>query len=187
MTAPEFYSAASGYPLINPFAATCQSAHETGWWTSLLWVKARNGAGIKADRTWIKKGLPAMSKSSPEEVRGKLVSRVSYFRLYNSTHEFLADYQVKISANYPRSVKNSDTVWGYFSGLQKGRYGSWATTQRYFEHLADKAVRLGPVLLGVEWRRQLMDDYKTAKSRGLLSPKESEIVIRKLLAVGAMP
>ena len=44
-----FYKLAKGFKHINAFAATVQSAHETGNWTSYLWLNAYNGAGIKAD------------------------------------------------------------------------------------------------------------------------------------------
>ena len=54
LTAEEFYSNAQKLDNINAFAATCQSAHETGFWTSPLWKKAMNGAGIKADKNWRK-------------------------------------------------------------------------------------------------------------------------------------
>lgn len=187
LTPEEFYRSALEINGINAFAATCQSAHETGFWTSPLWRSANNGAGIKADKVWRSQGRPSVARSSREEVKGQQIRRVSYFRSYDSLPEFLADYRVKIAQNYPVSVKHSDTMWGYFSGLQKGRYGSWATTQRYFEFMADKAVRLAPKLLGVEWRAELLKDYKEARVRGLLSPKEIAIVEKNLLRVGISP
>ena len=187
LTPEEFYRNALEINGINAFAATCQSAHETGFWTSPLWRTANNGAGIKADKVWRAQGRPSVSRSSREEVKGQQIRRVSYFRSYDSLPEFLADYRVKIAQNYPVSVKHSDTMWGYFSGLQKGRYGSWATTQRYFEFMADKAVRLAPRLLGVEWRAELLKDYKEARARGLLSQREIAIIEKNLLKVGISP
>jgi len=184
VSAEEFYNNARDIQGINPFAATCQSAHETGFWTSFLWKNAMNGAGIKADKNWIRSGRPSIKKSSPEEVKGKTVYRESYFRVYASLPEFLADYRAKISRDYPLAVKNSDTMWGYFASLQKGRLGSWATTKKYFEYMADKAVRLAPKLLGVEWRAQLLKEYSDARAKGLLSKKEIQIVEKKLASVG---
>lgn len=184
ITAEEFYSSASRIKDINAFAATCQSAHETGFWTSQLWRNANNGAGIKADKNWIKSGRPSVKKKSGESVGGKTVYRESYFRAYSSLGEFLADYRVKITRDYPLAAKHSDTMWGYFSSLQKGRNGSWATTQKYFEYMTDKAVRLAPKLLGAEWRAQLLAEYKEARSRGLLSKNEIAIVERRLVAAG---
>lgn len=187
LTPEAFYQNALQVKGINAFAATCQSAHETGFWTSPLWRTANNGAGIKADKAWRAQGRPSVARNSREEVKGQQVRRVSYFRSYDSLPEFLADYRVKIAQNYPISVKHADIMWGYFSGLQRGRYGSWATTQRYFEHMADKAVRLAPRLLGVEWRAELLRDYKEARARGLLSQKEIAIIEKKLLKVGISP
>ncbi|MDR3255929.1 MAG: glucosaminidase domain-containing protein [Synergistaceae bacterium] len=187
LSAEEFYKNAKTVQGIHPFAVTCQSAHETGFWTSYLWKNAMNGAGIKADKTWIRSGRPSIKKRSPEVVKGKTIYRESYFRVYSSLPEFLADYKAKVTRDYPLAVKNSDTMWGYFSSLQKGRLGSWATTQKYFEYMADKAVRLAPKLLGVEWRKQLLKEYSNARAKGLLSPKEIQIVEKKLASVGISP
>ena len=187
ITPEEFYAKASEIAGINAFAATCQSAHETGFWTSNLWKTANNGAGIKADKIWRRQGKPSVERRTKEEVKGKMVQRVSHFRSYNSVNDFLTDYKAKVAQNYPISVKHADTMWGYFSGLQRGRYGSWATTRRYFEFMADKAVRLAPRLLGVEWRAELLRDYNEARGRGLLSGEEIAIVEKKLLKVGISP
>ena len=184
VSAEEFYRNALAVKGINACAATCQSAHETGFWTSYLWKNALNGAGIKADKNWRKSGRPSIKKSSREEVKGKQVYRDSYFRVYRSLEEFLSDYRAKIARDYPLAAKNSDTMWGYFSSLQKGRLGSWATTQSYFEHMADKAVKLAPKLLGLEWRAQMLGEYRQARARGLLSAREIKIVERKLASVG---
>ena len=183
-TAEEFYRNALRYENIHAFAATCQSAHETGFWTSALWKNAQNGAGIKADKRWIKSGRPYVRRNSKEVVNGKTVSRVSNFRKYTDLSEFLVDYNAKITRDYPLAAKHSDTVWGYFASLRKGRYGSWATTPRYFEYLSDKAVRLAPKLLGIEWRKQLLTEYKQAVARGLLSKNEIAVVEKKLKAAG---
>ncbi|MDL2263645.1 glucosaminidase domain-containing protein [Synergistaceae bacterium OttesenSCG-928-I11] len=61
-TPQEFYRHALEIKGIHAFAATCQSAHETGYWTSALWKQARNGAGIKADKKWMGAGKPHMKK-----------------------------------------------------------------------------------------------------------------------------
>lgn len=183
-TPEEFYRNALELDNIHAFAATCQSAHETGYWRSALWVNAKNGAGIKADKNWLKSGKPAVKKSSREVVGGKTVYRDSYFRAYGSLPEFLKDYRSKITRDYPLAAKNSDTMWGYFSSLQKGRLGSWATTRQYFEHMTNMAVKLAPRLLGVEWRTQLLVEYNAARKRGLLSPTEIAIIEKRFRAAG---
>ena len=182
--AKEFYAGARKHKDIHAFAATCHSAHETGNWTSELWKKARNGAGLKADNNWIKAGRPVYRKNSKEVVRGKTVNRVSNFRSYKSLKDFLADYRTKIVKDYPLASKHSDTMWGYFSSLQKGRYGSWATTDKYFEHMTDKAINLAPKLLGSKWKSRLAAEYVVARSRNLLSKKEIAVIEKKFKTAG---
>jgi flagellum-specific peptidoglycan hydrolase FlgJ len=145
MDALTFYKLARGYKHINAFAATVQSALETGNWTSKLWVLARNGAGIKASTAWRDGRNDYILISSPEYRDGKYTAQNSYFRAYNSAEEFLADYALKIKNDYPHCTP--DNVWGYFAGLYRGRLGKWATDHKYFEKLAKKAVQLEPVLL----------------------------------------
>lgn len=183
-TPQEFYRRAQNIKGINAFAATCQSAHETGFWTSELWKKARNGAGIKADKKWLNSGKPRLKRQSQEVVSGKTVYRSSYFRAYKSLDEFLVDYGAKIKRDYPLSSKHSDTMWGYFSALRKGRFGAWATSPKYFEHMVDKAVRLAPKLLGSNWKKRLLDEYSVAKSRKLLTKNDMAIIEKRLKASG---
>jgi hypothetical protein len=183
-TPQEFYRQALEIKGINAFAATCQSAHETGYWTSALWKQARNGAGIKADKKWLNSGKPHMKKQSHEYVGGKKVYRTFYFRAYKSLPEFLADYGAKIKRDYPLSSKHADTMWGFFAALRKGRYGAWATNPKYFEHMADKAIHLAPILLGANWKEQLAREYMTARSRNLLTPNDIAVIEKKFKAAG---
>jgi Muramidase (flagellum-specific) len=178
-TAEAFYKEARKHKGIHPFAATCQSAHETGNWTSELWRRANNGAGIKADKKWIAAGRPTYKRTSKEHVNGKVVKRTSHFRAYRSTQAFLVDYAAKIKQDYPLSAKHTDTMFGYFACLRKGRYGAWATSGKYFEHLTNKAIALGPKLLGPKWKEQLQKEYRIAQSRKLLSKSEIAVVRKK--------
>ena len=184
MSAMEFYQLALKHQDINAFGATCQSAHETGWWTSKLWRTANNGAGIKAGKDWRGQGKPAVNHVSPEAVGNQLVYRTSYFRSYSDAEDFMRDYRNKIVRDYPHSARNSDTVWGYFAGLQKGRYGSWATSQNYYRQMVGKAFKLAPSLLGLEWRAKLLADYHEAKKRNALKPWQADIIRKNLMASG---
>jgi hypothetical protein len=184
VTAEEFYAKAKEIQNINAFAATCQSAHETGFWTSFLWKKAMNGAGIKADKKWRASGRSHVLKKSPESVGGKIIYRESYFRAYKSLDEFLNDYGAKITRDYPLAVKHSGTAWGYFAALQKGRLGSWATTKKYFEYMTSLAFRLAPKLLGPDWKEELLKDYKEARRLGILSKKEILLIEKKFSNTG---
>ncbi|MDR3164020.1 MAG: glucosaminidase domain-containing protein [Synergistaceae bacterium] len=184
VTAEEFYAKAKQIRNINAFAVTCQSAHETGFWTSFLWKNAMNGAGIKADKKWRASGRPHIFKRSTESVGGKIIYRKSYFRAYSSLDEFLDDYRMKITRDYPLAVKHSGTAWGYFASLQRGRLGSWATTKKYFEYMTSIAFQLAPKLLGPNWKAELLEDYRKAKSLGILSKKEIALIEKKFLNIG---
>ena len=71
-------------------------------------MKARNGAGIKADKAWRAARKPVYNKSSVEHVGNRNVKRVSAFRKYSSTKAFLKDYAKKIREDYPQSAKQKD-------------------------------------------------------------------------------
>lgn len=184
MTAGEFFRAASGRPGVNAFAATVQSAHETGFWTSELWSRARNGAGIKATAVWTAAGRPTVTIVSPESVEGTYILRRSVFRKYGSLGSFLDDYGQKIRADYPFSAAQADNFWGYFAGLYRGRWGAWATDHRYFELLAGMAVRLAPELLGDGWRSRMLSAFALALERGTLSGWQIDIITKKLKGAG---
>jgi hypothetical protein len=186
VTAEEFYAKAQKIENINAFAATVQSAHETGFWTSFLWKKAMNGAGIKADKKWRAAGRPHILRKSSESVGGKIIYRESYFRVYKSLDEFLDDYGIKITRDYPLAVKHSGTAWGYFASLQKGRLGSWATTKKYFEYMTSLAFKLAPKLLGPSWKEELLEDYRKALHLGILSKKEIALIEKKFSKIGVI-
>ena len=174
MSAREFYRYAKKYKCQNPFAATVQSAHETANWTSELWVKARNGAGIKADKAWRAARKPVYNKSSVEHVGNRNVKRVSAFRKYSSTKAFLKDYAKKIREDYPQSAKQKDNVWLYFAGLYKGRHGKWATDRNYYSKLVTKAVKIAPQIYGSKWKTKLRSQFKKAQKR--LEPWQAQAV-----------
>jgi flagellum-specific peptidoglycan hydrolase FlgJ len=144
MDAKTFYGLAQGQKGINAFAATCQSALETGNWTSPLWRNTYNGAGLKAPPSW-RASKPYVEFVSPESKDGVYFKKSSFFRKYESPQAFLKDYAVKIKQDYPHCT--IDNTWGYFAGLYRGRLGKWATDHKYFEKLAKKAVQLEPTLL----------------------------------------
>lgn len=173
MEPQEFYRLAKNYPSINAFAATIQSAVETGHWRSYLWVNAYNGAGIKAQESWRSAGRPYIRVSSPESVSGEYIMRESYFRFYSSPEEFIRDYRLKIIQDYPRSASSTDNMWGYFAGLYHGRLGSWATDHKYYEKLAKKAVQLEAVLLPPG---HLKRAFEYAKKHKLIEQWQAKII-----------
>ena len=185
MTASEFHMLARNCRGINAFAATVQSAIETGHWKSYLWVNAYNGAGIKAPASWRSAGKPYIRVSSPESVGGKYTMRESYFRFYSSPEEFLEDYRLKIIQDYPHSAANADNMWGYFAGLYGGRMGSWATDHKYFQKLTYKAIQLAPELLGAGWQKRLNSAYTFALTRKSLCEWQKYIIQNALKEVDA--
>ncbi len=174
MSVREFYRYAKKYKCQNPFAATVQSAHETAEWTSELWVKAHNGAGIKADKAWGAACKPVYNKSSVEHVGSRNVKRVSAFRKYSSTKAFLKDYAKKIREDYPQAAKHKENVWLYFAGLYKGRRGNWATDRNYYSKLVTKTVKIAPQIYGSKWKTLLRSQFKKAQKR--LEPWQAQAV-----------
>ena len=185
MNAIEMYELMRKVPGVNPFAATCQSAHETGRWTSKLWNEARNGCGLKAGSDWMKAGKPFIPIQSPEWNGHETVQRRSKFRAYATPGDFAQDYGEKIRTLYPECVKEADNFWGYFSGLYKGIWGKWATDPIYFTKLGKMAVTLAPELLGNGWRGRMGLALNLAIDRGTLDDyqrKAAEKIIKEVEA-----
>jgi len=170
MNSKTFYGLAQQQQGINAFAVTCQSAIETGHWTSPLWNNTYNGAGLKAPPSW-RATRPYLEFVSPESKEGKYYKKSSYFRKYSSPSEFLADYALKIKCDYQRCT--ADNVWGYFAGLYRGRLGKWATDHKYFEKLARKAVQLEPTLLT---QGHLKRSFEYAKDKKYLEQWQIKII-----------
>lgn len=175
--AQEFYLGARGYPDINAYAATCQSTVETGYWQSVLWRKAYNGAGIKAPPEWRNSGKSYLRIASPEYNNGRYITRESYFRKYDSRDAFLADYAAKIKKDYSYSYKHRDNFLLYFAGLYRGRLGSWATDHKYYEKLTLMSIKLAPEIFGEAWREKLLTAYEYARNE--LEPWQCEIIQRQ--------
>ena len=171
---------------INPFAAMVQSAHETGYWRSYLWVHGYNGAGLKADKAWRNSGRPYLSKHSQESSNGRYHTKHSYFRRYESPSEFIGDYVAKIRKDYPLCVKNCDSIWGYLAGMYRGRVGKWATDHKYYEKLAEKTLKLAPEIYAEGWKVKLLEDYKMAREQAKLENWQIEIIERNLMNAGVL-
>ena len=180
MNAQEMFTLMRGVPGINAFGATCQSALETGYWTSSLWQQTCNGAGLKAQQTWIRSGKRYVAIASPEYIANKFKTKFSNFRAYASPEEFLIDYAEKIREYYPRCIESADNFWGYFAGLRDGRWGPWATDPEYFGKLCSIGGKLAPELLGHGWRGRMHLSYRLACDRGTLSD-DQKLCIQTLL------
>lgn len=176
MTAVEYYRLAKKYKKINAFAATVQSAHETGNWTSYLWKNAYNGAGMKAQPKWINAGKPYITIVSAESSGKSYSKKASQFRKYRSPKDFLRDYELKISEEYPRSWGSRNNIWGYFAGLYHGRWGKWATDHKYYELLVKKTMIIAPHIYKRRWKLILLKQYKAAVRHKLADKWQINII-----------
>lgn len=184
LSVKEFLVLAQKQPGINVFAATVQIAHETAFqgkiFNSELWLKAKNGAGIKATPDWQGE---VYVKKSPEEIGGKWVEKVSTFRKYPSVSAFLADYAKKIAnPRYALCQKNIDNWPGYFAGLVAG---GWATDSAYFGKLIARAVALAPELLGAGWEDRFRSARDLAMQRKTLTATQLAILDKAIPAHSA--
>ena len=164
---------------INAYGALCQCNWETrtarGAWTSELWLQANNAAGLKKWAGW---NGGAYEKVSWEQLPdGRKTEHVSAFCKYPSPKEFVHNYVDKIVNNYPLCQAYSDSFFGYFAGLMKGKYGAWATDQSYFARLCTVAVQLAPEVFGEQWHGKLVSSLEYALSKGYLSPQQGQVAL----------
>jgi len=182
-----FYELLKGYQgKINCFGALCQCNWETrtkdGPWTSELWLRANNAAGLKKWSGW---GGPFYDKSSWEQMpSGEKVNRISAFCKYPTPKDFIHNYVDKIVDNYPVCSAQADNFFGYFAGLFKGKYGAWATDQEYFARLCTVALQLAPEVFGEQWHSKLVASLDYALTKGYLTPKQGQMALNVVKGQG---
>jgi len=169
------------YGKINAFAALCQCNWETRSggkpWASELFLQANNAAGIKAGNSWA--GEVYEKVSWEQKADGTKYDKKSAFRKYASFEDFAKDYSVKIESCYPSCA--NDNFLGYFAGLYKGKFGSWATDQSYFERLCRVAIELAPEIFGNSfWRNKIIDSFEYALDKKYLTKEQGELVCNLL-------
>lgn len=118
---------ANGSKFVLPSVCIAQSAHETGWGTSSLMVKANAFFGIKAGGSWSGKVFTA---DTWEVANGEAYNTSANFRAYDSLADSVADYFDLIINNtrysealstYPNGVKSAyDTL----NSIWKGGYAT---------------------------------------------------------------
>ena len=81
--------AKAGQGFILPSVCIAQSAHETGWGTAGIMVKANAFFGIKAGGSWTGKIYTA---DTFEVVNGESYNTVANFRAYDSLEDSVRDY-----------------------------------------------------------------------------------------------
>lgn len=168
--------------IVNPFAAVCQCRHETSYqglpWNSELCLKANNLAGVKRGKDW--QGGVHTKKTWEQGSDGKRYDVVAEFRKYPDIEAFVADYATKIRRDYPLCSASADNLWGYFSGLFKGRLGSWATDLAYLERMIDKALELAPVFFGEAWEQKIYRAFDFALANNRLLPGHAGTISRRI-------
>lgn len=156
---------------LNPYAALVQCAHETktadGYWTSELFLKANNAAGIKNSKTW--GGKIYRKLTWEQDKKGNKKDVYADFKAYNNIEEFLYDYELKIISTYPQCLDHVDSFWSVLQGLQAGKY-KWATDHNYFKKLARTAIELAPDIFGHNaWSDKINDSWQYARKRGYMT------------------
>lgn len=125
---------ARGEKYVLPSVCIAQSAHETGWGTSSLMVKANAFFGIKAGGSWTGKVYTA---DTWEVAEGEAYNTTANFRAYDSLEDSVADYYDLITnaryssalSSYPDDVKSAyDTLYNIWAG-------GYATDELYVQNV----------------------------------------------------
>lgn len=175
MTIIEFYNLCLKYnKSINPAAATAQCVHETRYggkdFSSSLWTKAFNPAGIKTLSGW--KGSYIDGNTWEQNKDGSIVKGKRTFLKFNSPEDGVKGYVDKIQQNYPSCTDNIDNMFGYFAALMNGKYGAWATDQSYLKSICNSLIRIAPTIFGDEWKNKLNTALKYAHNNKRISDSQ---------------
>lgn len=104
--------------------AASQASLETGYGKSAI---GNNYFGVKAGSSW--KG-PVNNAGTWENVNGKNITTRANFRAYDNPVSSLLDWSSTLNKNFPSSYMADDFDTAV-SGLQDGRFGSYATDPNY--------------------------------------------------------
>jgi hypothetical protein len=104
--------------------AASQASLETGYGKSAV---GNNYFGVKAGSSW--KG-PVSNAGTWENVNGQNVNTRANFRAYENPFSSLLDWSSTLNRNFPSSYMADDFDTAV-SGLNDGRYGSYATDPNY--------------------------------------------------------
>ena len=127
---------------ISPVITLLQAAHESNFGTSYLATQYHNLFGIKPSQAWIKASKPLAYFDNVASEGGASAN----FRAYSSDLESMRDWAEFLRTLYPLSysaAQKGDTDL-FFDGLQKGKYGAYATDPNYKK----SALALLPAVTG---------------------------------------
>ena len=117
---------ARGYnPLVLP-AILSQFLCETGNFTSSLWTKYFNPAGMKCGSSWLGKSVNLTTKEEYEV--GKLTTIKDNFRVYDNEIEGVKGYFDFLNYSRYEKVRKSNTPEEYIKALKEC---GWATSSSY--------------------------------------------------------
>jgi len=123
--------ASAGLGFVIPSVCIAQSAHETGWGTAGLMVKANAFFGIKAGGSWTGKVYTA---DTWEVADGEAYNTSANFRAYDSLADSVADYYNLIVNNsrYSAGVSyHPDKILSAYDTLYAIWAGGYATDDVY--------------------------------------------------------
>jgi flagellum-specific peptidoglycan hydrolase FlgJ len=184
MDALTFFAIARNHARVyNAFGVAVQAVLETGWFHSPLCRIYHNYGGIKCRDFWLKAGRTCAPMPSPEEIKGRMVTVNSQFRVYFGPDDYLECLNDKFrepGTNYSAVMANADCFWGHYAGL---KYGGWATDSKYFMKLCDLTIELAPDLLGAGWKQRLVAAFQLIRSRRILEVWMDREISRRLEAI----
>ncbi|MEL6503468.1 MAG: glucosaminidase domain-containing protein [Pseudomonadota bacterium] len=122
-----------GAPHVQAAIAAAQSAIETGWGEHL-----KGGAyfGIKASESW--EGQ-SQTFTTHEVLGGQRVKLDAAFRAYDDRLDAVQDYLSVIQSTWPETW-NAKSIEGAAEGLNRGKYGRYATDPDYSGKVSRTAV-----------------------------------------------
>jgi len=126
---------ANGEKFVLPSVCIAQSAHETGWGSSSLMVKANAYFGIKAGGSWTGKVYRA---DTWEVADGEAYNTTANFRAYDSLADSVADYYDLIIKNerYSRALSSyPDGIKSAYDTLYEIWAGGYATDEQYVQNV----------------------------------------------------
>jgi flagellar protein FlgJ len=120
---------------ITRIISITQSAHESNFGNSTLAIQAKNLFGIKATESWTKKGGKVWLGTTWENIKGKDITLVDGFRMYDTWRESFLDWAELISKSKIYKNAYEYAQLGDIILYGKEITGKYATDPKYSEKL----------------------------------------------------
>jgi tape measure domain-containing protein len=135
----------SGLTDLQSRVMASQAALESGYGSSGLSRRANNYFGMKAGSSW--SGDTVTMPTKEQRADGSWYSVNARFRRYDTMEASMADHAAMVRRNWPQAM-TADTWDGAMAGLRNGRYGAYATDQKYAGKLASINAKIDPSVTG---------------------------------------